>query len=602
MARDRLPELIQRSNSCNSTNGTSISIEQQNSAAKMQQNTNVDAILNPYSEIRTHLAQIAANLDSMNRMTQAANIRSFNENEMDQLRKHNLRLGNQLMTKFQEFKANLPAENDYTLEARMKRTLFYGLHQSYINMWTKNETFLQNYEQKLKKNLQMQSKIINCNATEEEIEELIANKTTSLFVGNILEETEKERKTLQDLMDRFNELKKLEKSIEEVHALFLRIQCLVMEQSETIQRVEFHAQQATLFVDKGADELEKADKLHKKALKKKVMLILIAIVVLLVLILIGLNYLTKFNHIKKINNNNNKMIRDRLPELKEVVCSFHASTESLVLIEMEETEEFVDRSPSPVMEALLKMYNEILLQFDQILENIEALKEMTQAKNSKQFDDRIFYKLRQNTEQIGSDVMNKFQSIKTILPPEDDYSALARMKRTLYFGLSEQFSIIWKKYDEFFQEHEHKLKKNLQMQAKILNYNLTEEEIDILVAHKFTTLYTGNILETEHARKTLQALKDRLGELRKLEKSIEEVHSLFMRLQNLVLDQGVMMQRIEKHFNDAREYVSAGVEDIKEAQNINKKTRKNKLILIIVAIIAVTLFLIILLTSITHKK
>ncbi|XP_046803146.1 syntaxin-4 [Lucilia cuprina] len=287
MARDRLPELIQRSNSCNSTNGTTISLERQNSAANMQQNTPVDAILNPYSEIRTHLAQIAANLESMNRMTQAANIRSFNENEMDQLRKHNLRLGNQLMTKFQEFKANLPAENDYTLEARMKRTLFYGLHQSYINMWTKNEAFLQNYEQKLKKNLQMQSKIINCNATEEEIEELIANKQTSLFVGNILEETEKERKTLQDLMDRFNELKKLEKSIEEVHALFLRIQCLVMEQSETIQRVEFHAQQATLFVDKGADELEKADKLHKKALKKKVMLILIAIVVLLVLILIG---------------------------------------------------------------------------------------------------------------------------------------------------------------------------------------------------------------------------------------------------------------------------------------------------------------------------
>ena len=78
---------------------------------------------------------------------------------MDQLRKNNLRLGNQLMTKFQEFKANLPPENDYSLEARMKRTLFYGLHQSYINIWTKNEQFLQNYEQKLKKNLQMQSKI-----------------------------------------------------------------------------------------------------------------------------------------------------------------------------------------------------------------------------------------------------------------------------------------------------------------------------------------------------------------------------------------------------------------------------------------------------------
>lgn len=85
----------------------------------------------------------------------------------------------------------------------------------------------------------------------------------------ILQETEKERQTLRDLMDRFNELRRLEKSIEEVHALFMRIQTLVLEQSETIQRVEFHAQQATLFVDKGADELDQAEKNQKKARKVK---------------------------------------------------------------------------------------------------------------------------------------------------------------------------------------------------------------------------------------------------------------------------------------------------------------------------------------------
>ncbi|XP_061392625.1 syntaxin-4-like [Musca vetustissima] len=288
MARDRLPELLQRAKSCNNnlTNGASEQQRKSLEAITMQQSTHVDDILNPYSEIRTHLAQLAANLETMTRMVQPTAIKNA-ENEMEELRKQNIRLGNILMTKFQEFRANLPPENDYSLESRMKRTLFYGLHQNYIDIWRKNEQFLHNYETKLKQHLQMQSKIINCNATEEEIEELISNKTTNLFVGNILEETEKERKTLRDLIDRFSELKKLEKSIEEVHALFLRIQYLVLEQSEVIQRVEFHAQQATLYVDKGAEELDKADKLHKKARKKKIFLILIAIIVLLVLILIG---------------------------------------------------------------------------------------------------------------------------------------------------------------------------------------------------------------------------------------------------------------------------------------------------------------------------
>ncbi|KAH8246430.1 hypothetical protein KR026_010292 [Drosophila bipectinata] len=256
---------------------------------KMSQNgTNVDDILNPYSEIRQQLAVIAANLEAMNRMTQTINLRTFNENEMDELHNKNLRVGNQLMTRFKDFKANLPAENDYSLEARMKRTLFYGLHQTFINLWHKNELFLQNYETKVKKNLRLHSKIINSEASEQEIESLIENKTTKLFVDNFLQETEKERQTLRDLMDRFNELRRLEKSIEEVHALFMRIQTLVMEQSETIQRVEFHAQQATLHVDKGADELDQAEKHQKRARKKKIMLITILAAVVLVLLLVGI--------------------------------------------------------------------------------------------------------------------------------------------------------------------------------------------------------------------------------------------------------------------------------------------------------------------------
>ncbi|XP_017103432.2 syntaxin-4 isoform X2 [Drosophila bipectinata] len=276
-------------NNTNNNNNNSSEKNKERLGQKMSQNgTNVDDILNPYSEIRQQLAVIAANLEAMNRMTQTINLRTFNENEMDELHNKNLRVGNQLMTRFKDFKANLPAENDYSLEARMKRTLFYGLHQTFINLWHKNELFLQNYETKVKKNLRLHSKIINSEASEQEIESLIENKTTKLFVDNFLQETEKERQTLRDLMDRFNELRRLEKSIEEVHALFMRIQTLVMEQSETIQRVEFHAQQATLHVDKGADELDQAEKHQKRARKKKIMLITILAAVVLVLLLVGI--------------------------------------------------------------------------------------------------------------------------------------------------------------------------------------------------------------------------------------------------------------------------------------------------------------------------
>ncbi|XP_065365961.1 syntaxin-4-like [Calliphora vicina] len=189
---------------------------------------------------------------------------------------------------------------------------------------------------------------------------------------------------------------------------------------------------------------------------------------------------------------------------------------------------------------------------------------------------------------MGNLLMNKFQLIRTTLPSENDYSTLGRMQRSMYCGFFENYVIMWSKNNEFFHDYEQNLKKNLIMQSKILNCDLTEEEIDTLISHKVTTLYVGNILETEQARKTLHALKERLDELQKLEKSIEEVHSLFIRLQILIADQGVLTQRIENHFNDSRDHVKVAAQELKQAEKLKNKNRKNKIILIVLGIFAVT--------------
>lgn len=86
------------------------------------------------------------------------------------------------------------------------------------------------------------------------------------------------------------------------------------------------------------------------------------------------------------------------------------------------------------------------------------------------FADKDFYKLRQNTIQMGNSIMSKFQSIETTLPHPDDYSTLARMKRSLYYGFFQHYAIVWRQNDEFFHEYEQKLKKNLQMQSKICKW------------------------------------------------------------------------------------------------------------------------------------
>ncbi|XP_061392627.1 syntaxin-4-like [Musca vetustissima] len=301
------------------------------------------------------------------------------------------------------------------------------------------------------------------------------------------------------------------------------------------------------------------------------------------------------------------MIRDRLEQLKEESKLLHASSsDSLCIItendivgyvhnektngkeplhpvdsneqeDMEQDEEtqFIIVPHKPAMDALFKVYSQMLEEFNTIRTNLDKMREMVAAKNSKSFNEKDFYNLRQSCTLIGGNIMNKFQSLETNLPQPDDFTTLARMKRILYYGLFQKYVDIWSEMEEFLQEYENNLKRTLRAQSRILNIELNEEEIETLVTYKQTNLYSCNILEdTEHARKTLDALTARLGDLKKLEKSLEEVHAVFIRLQTLVVEQGMVIQSIEKHYLDAQDYVEQAAEEIKEAEILHKKQIK----------------------------
>ncbi|XP_013109526.1 syntaxin-4 isoform X2 [Stomoxys calcitrans] len=279
------------------------------------------------------------------------------------------------------------------------------------------------------------------------------------------------------------------------------------------------------------------------------------------------------------------MIRDRLEELKQETQLDHASSsDSLCIISEDELVEYVREGGNevesefviiplkPAIEALLKVYSEILREFHIITNNLEIMKDMIAAKNAKSFNEKEFFKTRQSSIQTGNNIMGQFQILETNLPKQNDFSTLARMKRILYYGLFQKYVEIWTETEQFLQNYEANTRKTLKTQSKILNIELNEEEIEALVSNKQTNLYACNILEdTEHARKTLDALTARLGDLKKLEKSLAEVHSMFIELQRMVVEQSVVMQSIEKHFLDAENYVEEAVEDIKHAEELHKK-------------------------------
>lgn len=83
----------------------------------------------------------------------------FLEKEFDKLRSDSVKIGHDVIKRLKKLESSLPAASDFTALARMKRLLYYGFFQQYVTIWTHKEQFLTDFEQKLKKKLQIQSQI-----------------------------------------------------------------------------------------------------------------------------------------------------------------------------------------------------------------------------------------------------------------------------------------------------------------------------------------------------------------------------------------------------------------------------------------------------------
>lgn len=97
-------------------------------------------------------------------------------------------------------------------------------------------------------------------------------------------------------------------------------------------------------------------------------------------------------------------------------------------------------------------------------------------------------------------------------------------------------------------------------------------------------------------KQILDELELRKNEMLNLEKSITELHALFVEMANLVDEQGEMVNRILDNVANTEAYVEKAVEDVHQAARYQSGARRKKmwvliLCLIVLAVIALILFL-----------
>lgn len=171
---------------------------------------------------------------------------------------------------------------------RMRESKHRQLATAFLKSTKSLQKLQQTYRDKYRQQLERQYKIVNPKATPEEIAKVTSDEAGAqqkIFASAVKEDS---KKTLSKMKDRFQDVKLIEKSILELHQLFLDLQTLVVEQGDIINRVEYNVDKTVGYTDEAAQDLKQAVEYQKALWKKKWIFMVVCMVCIVILMLLVL--------------------------------------------------------------------------------------------------------------------------------------------------------------------------------------------------------------------------------------------------------------------------------------------------------------------------
>ncbi len=220
-----------------------------------------------------------------------------NERRLDDLVAENKRLAGEVRSTLkaeQEWCEKKAAESprkrspQAAREWQMRKTQVSAQSRRFFDVWAEYNNDQIEFHERSKKLFVKRCKITGVTLTDEEIEERIHERDTAMFARGILDQERLAKQQLTELETRHEDFLKLEKSIQEVHDMFVEVGTLVQQQGEMIDKIEHNVLLAQADVEKGKGELQEAEKNQKAARKKKVCLFSVLAVVLAIVLVVVL--------------------------------------------------------------------------------------------------------------------------------------------------------------------------------------------------------------------------------------------------------------------------------------------------------------------------
>lgn len=177
-----------------------------------------------------------------------------------------------------------------------------------------------------------------------------------------------------------------------------------------------------------------------------------------------------------------------------------------------------------------------------------------------------------------------------------------RIRETQYSTLSRVFVARINKYNDLQTDNKKKVEKGIKTALLAVNPDVSEEDVQRVI--KTGTQDIFSIKDLQIASSTQNEINHRHKQILQLEKSIIELHEMFLDMAVLVDAQGEMIDRIEFSVDQSQSFVEQVVKSTAEAKVAQSAARKKQVWIAICALVCLGLIVltVVLGVVLTNKK
>lgn len=173
-----------------------------------------------------------------------------------------------------------------------------------------------------------------------------------------------------------------------------------------------------------------------------------------------------------------------------------------------------------------------------------------------------------------------------LLTPSDQ-----RLRRTQQSRWSKRLLGVMNKFQAVQTTYQAKYRQQLERQYLIVKPGATREELQTLThSAESTSMLHQQIFASANraqAQSTLAQMRERHQEIQNIERSVQELHQMFLDIALIIEQQGEMIDKIEDHVDATLEYTEQAAEEMKGAVVKQRKMQRRKWILIMIALLII---------------